>query len=264
MKTVSGLLGLIVIVFLAIFFGNGYYGQTTPQTNNVASATASEQNPVASHEDILVCHQDNKKKIQPNYSVDTHRTFPLIQSAALAMKGINTAMKSRPQAGGIVATALATPAFASTQLMYATCSVVDKNGHAMCQYDATSSILGFKQETKSEGNMKYTRNITLDNGDKITVRGKEGNPHDVEIVTKETTTAWHRDQSGQETMDIYSSNNLHVVAVENADCSGTLTAEWIDGTNVHAEWQYIDENKTSGTFVSTSSEQPTLNYSLSW
>lgn len=105
---------------------------------------------------------------------------------------------------------------------------------------------------------------TLDNGDKITVRGKEGNSHDVEIVTKETTTAWHRDQSGQETMDIYSSNNLHVVAVENADCSGTLTAEWIDGTNVHAEWQYIDENKTSVTFVSTSSEQPTLNYSLSW
>ncbi len=270
MKTVFGLLGLVGVVFLMAFGGSGNNGVSSLQVINAANAAAPENNSTASQGvNVLVCHKDKNKKLQQNYSVDASRTFPLIQSSALAMKGISTAVKSQPQAsqtafGITVATVLATPALASTQLMYATCSVLDKNNKAVCGYDTSSSVFGFKQETKAEESMKYTRKITLNNGDKITVRGKEGNPNDVEIVTKETTTAWHRDQSGQEMMDIYSSNSLHVVAVENPDCSGTLTAEWIDGTKVNAKWQYIGENKTSGTFVSASPKQAALNFTLSW
>lgn len=267
-------LGLVGILFLTLAFSKENHTQTTSPVNNSESVTESVQNSMRNSDipqgtAILVCHQDKKKRLQQNYSVDTTRTFPLLQSAALAMKGINIAMKSQPQAsqsalGYIITTVLVMPAFTSAQLMYATCSVVDKNNQAMCQYDATSSILGFKQETKSEENMRYVRNITFENGDKITVRGKEGNPNDVKIVTKETTTDWHRDKRGQESVTIDTSTRLHVVSVENADCSGTLTADWDDGTKVHTQWQYIGENKTSGTFVSSSPKQSALNFTLSW
>lgn len=274
MKIVFRLLGLLGILFLTLTFSKEDHTQTTSLVNNSESATESIKN-LTQNSDIpqgtaiLVCHQDKKKKLQQNYSVDITRTFPLIQSASIAMKGINRAMENQPQAsqsafGFIVSTVLTMPAFAATQLIYATCSVVDENNQTMCQYDATSSILGFKQETKSEGNMRYVRNITFDNGDKITVRGKEGNPNDIKIVTKEITTDWHRDQSGQETVIIDTSTHIHVESVENADCSGTLTADWADGKKVHTKWQYIGENKTSGTFVSSSPKQPALNFTLSW
>lgn len=270
MKIVFGLIG---ILFLTLAFSKEDYMQTTSPINSGERVTEFVQNSrwnsdIPQGTAILVCHQDKKKKLQQNYSVDTTRTFPLIQSAAIAAKGINSAMKNQPQSsqffGSMVVTALLMPSFASSQLIHATCSVVDKNNQAMCQYDATSSILGFKQETKSEGNMKYVRNITFDNGDKITVRGKEGNPNDVKIITKEITTDWHREQSGKEMVIIDTSTHLHIESVENADCSGVLTADWADGTKVHTQWQYIGENKTSGTFVSSSPKQPVLNFTLSW
>jgi len=265
MKIGTWLLGLVaVFVLLAVFLVINREGRSSDIINS--SAVESSGNPSASGSAVLVCHQDKDKKLQTNFSVEANATYPMIQSAAFALKGANEDVRSKlnelKMKHPILSTILALPGLAGLQLINATCSTVDKNGEAICEDKVTSEIFGFDQKTLIEPNGTYVRTIILEDGKKILVEGKEGDPSDISVTTEEGHIVWHRSDDGTETITA-DSITADTVITEKADCSGTLTSTWDEGTVINAEWTYQGDNRTSGSLISISPEE-SKNFSLDW
>ncbi|OGG59916.1 hypothetical protein A3C89_03165 [Candidatus Kaiserbacteria bacterium RIFCSPHIGHO2_02_FULL_50_50] len=184
------------------------------------------------------------------------------------MKGVSSAAKTEPRtmqtALGLVSGMVMTlPGVASTQLIHASCSVLGANGEVMCEDGVAETLFAVKQETKIRAGI-YTRVVDLKSGGQIVAEGKIGDPGNVSLWTSGGDTAvWKRTSDGQESLVYDAATGLHAEFTENADCSGTLTSSDKEGTVITAQWQYLGNDSTSGSF-SVTSPDPIKNINLSW
>ena len=235
------LLGIGAVVFKTI-------SNSSLENQTSAEVTTKSKNNQYVGDGVLVCHKVQKQPLSQHYSVDSARTLPLLESLAVAMKGVSSAAKTEPRtmqtALGLVSGMVMTlPGVASTQLIHASCSVLGANGEVMCEDGVAETLFAVKQETKIRAGI-YTRVVDLKSGGQILAEGKIGDP-------------------GKESLVYDAATGLHAEFTENADCSGTLTSSDKEGTVITAQWQYLGNDSTSGSF-SVTSPDPIKNINLSW